>query len=153
MFMISTGVQELLLQALNTAFSGSMVMRIYSGTVPTNAHDSLGSAVLLREVSATGTGTAVNFEAATVNGMLVKETTETWSGTNEAFSGGPLTATFYRIVIEATDTGAASSTELRFQGSVGEADADLVLGSTSLTASADDPAIGIYRVGLPTDET
>lgn len=144
MFKISSDLQETMLQSISTAMSGNMVMKIYGGTVPANAHDSLGGATLLRTVSNNGAGTGLSFESATVGGMLVKSTSETWKGTNVATG----TATFYRMVL-LTDDGSADTTVPRLQGSVGVLDADLILGDTALVSGVEDPAIGIYRVGLP----
>lgn len=146
MFKVSTKIQTACLLALAAELNGSMVLKLYSGAVPTNAHDALGSAVLLRTVSNNGAGTGLSFEAVPVAGMLVKSTAQVWSGPNVA-TGNP---TFYRACLIADD-GTASSTQPRLQGSVGLLDADLILGSISLVNGITDPPIGIYAVGLPTE--
>lgn len=148
MFKISQGLQEVLLQAIATQMSGSMILRIYSGTVPTNAHSALDvENTLLREVSSNGAGAALSFEAATVGGMLVKSTSQVWQGPAGG-NNATGTATFYRLVLQ-TDDGSANTSVPRFQGSVGLFDADLILGNTALVMGVNDPAIGIFRVGLP----
>ena len=146
MFKISQGLQTALLTAIGTALNGNMLMKIYSGAVPVNAHSDLGSAVLLRTVSVNSTGAGLNFEATPVGGMLVKSTSQVWAGPNVATG----LASFYRIALS-SDTGIASTTALRLQGSVGLLDADLILGSTSLVIGVTDPPIGIFAVGLPTE--
>jgi len=144
MFKISTGLQEVLLQAIAAEFNGNMLMHIYGGAVPATAQDSIGSAIPLRVVSVNGTGAGMSFEAATSNGMLVKSASEVWEGENIATG----TATFYRIQTSA-DTGVASTTLPRLQGSVDLLYGDLVLGSTALVAGVTDPPIGIFIVGMP----
>jgi len=49
------------------------------------------------------------------------------------------------------DTGVATTTAPRLQGSVGLLNADLILGNVGLVAGVTDPAIGIFMVGLPTE--
>lgn len=97
-------------------------VRIYSGAIPASADAALGSAVLLNEISAGGSGTPLTFESTAPGGVLVKSVAETWVGNNLG-SGDP---TFFRYVI-AADTGNSSTTEIRFQGSVGPVGSDLVI--------------------------
>lgn len=104
-------------------------LRIYSGAVPNSPNDSLASAVLLCELSNGGDG--VTFESTASNGTLVKSTSEVWNGNNVA-SG---TASFFRFV-KAGDSGAASTTAVRVQGTVGVAGADMNLTNPTLTEDA-----------------
>ena len=146
MFKISTGMQDALLLALASQLNGTMVLNIYSGTVPATADADLGGATLLRTVSVDSTGSGMSFEATTSGGMLVKSTSEIWAGQNVATG----TASFYRIM-NIGDTGATTTTAPRLQGSVGLLNADLILGNVGLVAGVTDPAIGIFMVGLPTE--
>jgi hypothetical protein len=86
----------------------------------------------------------MNFEALPVGGMLVKSTTEVWSGINVATG----TAAFYRIA-PSTDTGVLSTTAPRLQGSVGLLGTDLILSNIALVSGVTDPAISVFMVGLP----
>lgn len=129
---ISTGLANSMLDT--ASFSGSlsgMKLKIYSGTEPATADASLGAAVLLVTISDNGGAGALSFEAAAVGNVIEKLSSQTWSGTNVA-SG---TASFCRLEL-ASDTGAASTTEIRVQGDVGLAGKFLNLSSTSLTAAA-----------------
>ena len=146
MFKISSGLRDILLAELAAQFNGTMHLKIYSGTVPTDSAAALGSAVLLRTVSVSGTGTGMNFEASPVGGMLVKSTSEVWSGPNVETG----TATFYRIA-PSTDTGLLDTTAPRLQGSVGLLGTDLILSNVALVSGVTDPAIGVFMVGLPTE--
>ena len=67
---------------------------------------------------------------------------ETWSGTNVA-SG---TASFYRLVLPA-DTGAASTSAPRVQGTVGVIDANMNLSSVGLVNAAPQ-GLTSYTVSL-----
>lgn len=140
-FQISTGLQDAILLALAAELNGGKLL-IYGGAVPATADASIGSATLLRTIGET---TGINFEAATSNGMIVKDTSEVWSAANVATG----TATFYRFVTQADD-GSSSSSLPRLQGTVGLLDADLILGSTSLVNGVTDPPVSIFMVGLPT---
>lgn len=110
--------------ALNLAF-----IYIYDGTPPATADAALSGNNLLCTISVSGTG--LTFSATTVAGVLVKTTSETWSGTNAATG----TASFYRMCITAPT--AASTTDVRLQGTIGTTVAsDLVLTSVSLTSGS-----------------
>lgn len=129
---MSTGLCNKLLDtsALRTIFNLGCI-KIYAGTVPSAADDSVGGATLLCTVTNNSTGTQVTFEAAAVGGVIAKKTSEVWSGVNAA--GG--TATFYRLVA-AGDTAALSTTEARIQGTIGTGGADMNLGTTLLVNGA-----------------
>ena len=74
-FKISTGLRNSLLSGDDyIALMNGNIFRCYSGTVPANAQDALGAAVLLGTISLDGGGTGVTFEAVPVNGMAVKAT-------------------------------------------------------------------------------
>ena len=141
----STGLRNKLLDtgSLKSIFNLGFI-KIYSGTVPADADAALGSATLLCTISVNSTGTGTTMEASASDGTLEKNAGEIWSGVNAA-SG---TASFYRHVA-AGDTGAASTTEARIQGSVGTAGADMNLTSTSLVAAATQ-TLDYYSINLPT---
>jgi hypothetical protein len=124
--------------ALNLGF-----LKIYGGTVPADADAALGAATLAVTLSNAGTATGLTFDSATT-GVLPKKSTETWSGTNVA-AVNP--ATFFRYVI-AGDTGAASTTEVRLQGTVAQGGADVNVGSLDFINGA--PAlVDFFNITLP----
>ena len=131
-FQLSTGARNAL--AVTTSLRGMLtgtVIRIYSGPVPASPDDAVGSAVLLCTVSGGGTGAGLEFEAAAQNGAVVKLASQTWSGTN--VTNG--TATFCRMSAPG-DTGSASGTAVRMQGTVGQINADLELSNIDLVNGA-----------------
>lgn len=113
--------------------------RLYAGLVPGNAGDSIGAATLLCTIKNGASG--VTFDG-TTPGVLLKPAAETWSGTNVA-SGTP---SFYRLV-KPEDTGAASTSAVRVQGSVGVVGADLNISAGTLVAGAPQ-SISYYAVSL-----
>lgn len=119
-------------------------IKIYAGAVPADADAAVGGATLLCTVSVNSTGTGLTMAAAAALGILEKNAAEIWSGVNGA--GG--VATFYRHVA-AGDTGGASTTEARIQGTIGTAGADMNLTSTTLVNGATQ-TLDFYRVNLPT---
>lgn len=142
---VSTGLRNKMLDTsplrtvLNLGF-----LKIYSGTPPASADDAIGGGnTLLCTISNASSGTGLTLETAAALGVLVKETTEVWSG-NNANSG---TATFYRHVAVG-DTAVSSTTEARVQGSIGLAGEDMNLSSTALVAAAPQ-TIDYYAVALP----
>ena len=128
---ISTGLANALLNTggLKEAMAG-MHLYIYSGTEPTTADASLGSAVLLCDVSGDGTGAALLL-GTPVDGTIEKDATQAWQGTCAATG----TASFFRLALPA-DTGDLSTTAVRVQGNVGTAGKDLNISSVSLTSGA-----------------
>jgi hypothetical protein len=124
------------------------VMRIYAGTVPATADAAIGGATLLCEITdndqGLGAGQGIDFEAAAVDGVLSKETTQIWSGTNAATG----TASFFRIETQADD-GSSSTSLQRIQGTVATSGADLNLASTSLVSAALQ-TIDYFSVAMPT---
>lgn len=129
---ISTGLAKAMLDtgSFKSNLTG-MKLKIYSGTEPLTADASLGSAVLLVTISDNGGADPLEFEASAVGNVIEKSSSQVWSGTNVA-SG---TASFCRLEL-ASDTGGASSTEIRVQGDVGVAGRFLNLSSVALTDAA-----------------
>lgn len=122
-------------------------LKIYEGTPPDSpddAFDAKADETLLCTISVDGLGTGLTFEALAVDGVLSKEASETWKGTNAATG----TAQWYRFV-GAADDGLASTSQPRIQGSVGTAGADLNLSDVALVA-AEEQVINHYAVVLPT---
>ena len=110
---ISTGAADAMIGStgLKGALeSGSMELRIYAGTIPSDANDSIGAATLLVTVK---NGASPLTWSSPSGGILNKPPGETWSGV--AIADG--IATFGRFV-HAADTGAASTSAVRVQGDV-----------------------------------
>lgn len=126
MTILSTGLRDYLAVegSLRDVLTGCSIM-IYTGAVPPNADAAIGAATLLCTIS--GTPNGIEFEASSSAGVLLKSAGQAWEGTNSA-SGN---ATFFRIV-EDTDTGVSSTTEVRLQGTVGILAADLELSNVNL---------------------
>lgn len=141
---LSTGLRNHLLAtgSMKAALDG-MVLRIYSGAVPGSPDDSLGSATLLTTISNNGTATGLTFATAAVAGVLQKEATEVWKGTNVA--GGA--HTFFRFETTADD-GSSSASAKRVQGTTGVVGADLNLSNATLVNGADQ-TIDYLNVALP----
>ncbi len=139
---VSTGLRNALLDSsgLKAILDGGF-LDIYSGAVPASADAAISGATLLCRVSNGGSG--LTFDDAAVGGVLSKNASEVWQGLNVA-SG---TAAFFRFVT-AADTGAASDSEPRIQGTVGVLGADLNISNTSLTVSAPQ-AVQFFYVALP----
>ncbi len=140
---LSTGLRDRILDSgsLKARLAGGFI-DIYSGTIPATPNDSVGAAVKLVRISNNGTSTGLTFEEAAPAGdgtfsLLYKKSTEEWSGICTVAG----TASFYRYV-KTGDTGAASDTQERIQGTVaiGGLDIDLpnlnfqVGGEVSLSA-------------------
>jgi hypothetical protein len=141
----STGLRNKLLDtgSLKSIFNLGFI-KIYAGTAPASADDSLGAATLLCTISVNSTGTGITFAASASNGTLVKNSGEAWSGVNVANG----TAAFYRLVAP-DDTGASSTTEARIQGTCGTSGADLNLTNVALVSGAAQ-TVDYYSVSLPT---
>lgn len=144
MAQFSTGLRNALLDSdsLKGLLDGGFI-KIYAGTVPASADAALGGATELCVISENGAGGGLEFEASAVGGVLSKASSQAWSGTNTATG----VATFFRFVTP-TDTGAASISEVRVQGTVGVSAADLNLSNTSLVAAAPQ-AIQFFSIAQP----
>lgn len=128
--------------SLRSLLNGGLI-RIYAGAVPASADSDLGSAVLLNELSAGGTGTPLTFEATAPSGVLTKSIVENWTGNNVA-DGTP---SFFRFVLP-TDTGTAYTPEVRLQGTCGPIGNDLVI--TQLPLSSGQPlTLELFQLTVP----
>lgn len=141
---LSTGLAKAILDtgSFKAAMAG-MKLKIYAGSEPASADASIGAAVLLCTISDNGGAGALSWEAAAVGNTLAKLASQTWSGTNVA-SG---TAAFFRLEL-ASDTGAASTSEVRLQGDIGIAGKALNLSSTALASGAPQ-AVASFVAALP----
>lgn len=144
MAQFSTGLRNGVLgtNPLKTLLAGGQI-NIYSGPVPASADAAVDAVnnVLLATIK---NGTAgINFDPPSGD-LLQKAAAETWSGVNAATG----TATFFRHILS-TDDAAASTAEVRIQGTVNTTGADLNLSSTALVSGATQ-TIDYYAVALPT---
>lgn len=139
---LSTGLRKYLADtgSLKAALAASEI-RIYSGTVPAHADDSIGSAVLLNTIRAAAAAT-LNMDATGPGGVLPKAPAEVWASNNVA-SG---TASFYRHVLPA-DSGALSTTAVRMQGTCGVG-GDMNMGNTALVNGVSQP-VDYYFLTIP----
>ena len=115
-------------------------IRIYGGIAPAAADDGLGAATLLCTVKLGGSS-GITFDDSTA-GLLKIPGGASWHGANAATG----TATFFRVC-QAADTGAASTSAPRIQGSVGVVGADLNLDTVSLVSGLDTP-IRSYNISI-----
>ena len=141
---LSTGLRQ------GVAITGSLknlldngFIRIYSGTEPASADASIGSAVLMNEISAGGTGTPVTWEATAPGGVLSKSVAENWTG-NIIEGGNPV---FFRYVLS-SDTGDASSTAVRIQGSAGVLGKDLFIAELPMV-TGQPQSFSLFQIALP----
>lgn len=146
-FQFSTGLKNGILgiDSMDSLLSDGYV-NLYGGTMPATADDAEGSSVLLTRYSnagAQGAGNGLNFGDPD-NGALSKDSTQVWSG--EGINDG--TASFFRFVTQA-DTGAASPTEVRIQGTVGGAGADMFVQSAVITEDT-NYTIDYFTIVIPT---
>lgn len=94
-------------------------LRIYSGTVPTRADDSIGAAVMLAELTMGATAFG-----ASSNGVIIASAI---TGANAVASG---TATFYRVWDSA-------GTTCYLQGTIGTSSCDMNMNSNVISAGAE----------------
>lgn len=134
---LSTALRNALLatSSFRGVFHGTSEIRIYAGPVPASADAATTGATLLVTIRKDGAD-PLGFEVSATDGVLLKAAAEAWEGTVDA-SG---TASFYRLVLTA-DADDLSTTAPRQQGTVGVGGADLVVTSTALTASANQPIL------------
>lgn len=154
MFKISSAFQYHMLTTndLHAAIDG-LVIKIFGdptskaaadALVPSNADDSIGSATLITTITAEGvTDAGLTFDPTPVEGALYKDALENWHGVNVA-SAFP---SFYRIET-AADTGAATTTLIRGQGTVAQHTADLIIAAAYMTA-AEQQRIDSYLIAFP----
>lgn len=127
----SIGLRAVLLSAMRDALSDAEI-RIYSGAVPANSTEAIGSATLLCTVKRNGNAPLIFTENEPA--VMSKPTEDVWTGDNINSS----VATFYRLV-NSEDDDAFSEDAVRLQGTVGVVGADLNLDTTLFTAGVPTP--------------
>ena len=144
MIKISTGLRVALAVngSLRSLLNGGLI-RIYAGQVPASADLALGGAVLLNEISVGGNGGALTFEATAPLGILKKSVAENWTGNN--LSGGM--PTFFRFV-KPGDSGDASVSAVRLQGTAGQLGSDMFISSLPLVEGAPQ-AFSVFELTIP----
>lgn len=108
---------------LAESVGASPKIRIYSGTVPANADAALAGNTLLAEL----TGAATPFSGFTDAGAVARATLGAITADSSADATG--TATFWRLLDNA-------GTTVKCQGTVGTADADLIINTTAITTGS-----------------
>ena len=127
---LSTGLRDGMLDTspFKTLLDASRV-KIYSGVAPATADAAEGT--LLVSIGSDNADTHCHFLAAAVSGVLSKNA-DVWSAAASATG----TASYFRLVVGATDTGVLSTTEIRMQGTVGTSGADINMSSVSIVSGA-----------------
>ena len=124
------------------------VLRIYSGTQPTNADTAFAGTLLLSVTAASGAFVAGAFgnglEFGTAASGAISKNTEVWSGV----AGASGTAGWFRLMANATDASGASTSLQRIDGSIGTSGADLNMSSTTIT-SGQTYTIDTFTITLP----
>lgn len=144
----STGFKDAVLDtgSFKATFDDGYI-RIYDGTPPADADAALAGNTVLVTYSdngaAIGAGNGLDLEAAAVAGAISKAAAQTWKGTAAATG----TATFFRY-IQSADTGASSTSEIRIQGTVGGAGADLFVSSTTFTSTV-EYTLDLFSISVP----
>ena len=111
----SNGTRNAQQQGLITYAGSNAIIRIYSGTQPSNANTAISTQTLLAALTVTGSfGTDSN---GTLTISSVASTTAVASGT----------ASFFRIV-------KSDGTTVVMDGSIGTSDADMVVNTTTITS-------------------
>lgn len=125
-FNISNVAAKASLDAFTTTLDAGTqaVLRIYSGTIPTDTDTALGAQTLLAEL----TFSATSFPAAADLNPGARITANSITADSSADNTG--TASFFRFLTQ-TSGGTAVA-----QGTAGTASADLILNTTSLTAGS-----------------
>lgn len=113
------------------------VIRVYSGAQPSSADDAETGTLLCKLTLSSGTFVAGEDAnglelGESASGIIGKEVGEVWSGENLA-SG---TAGWFRWYSNSETTGASTSA-VRLDGACGTSGAEMVMGSTSLSAGVD----------------
>ena len=142
---ISTGLRNnMLVTGSFKALMDTCTLKIYAGTEPLTADDACAN-TLICEIFKDNDGiTTLTFEPTAADGVVTKNVTEVWAGTNAVTE----TATFYRLELAADDQ-LLSTVHNRVQGTVAVAGGELNLTSVALTQSSVQN-IDFYSIALPT---
>lgn len=132
---LSTGLRNAMLAGGSSGgFKGALhlgFIAFYSGPQPLTA-DSAASGTLLGTVSVNGSGTGLTFENP-VAGVVSKTAAEAWRLTGVADG----TAGWFRFYPATGNPATSSSTEARLDGTLGTANADIVVSNIAI------------RIGVP----
>lgn len=127
---LSTGLRNAMLAGGSSGgFKGALhlgFIAFYSGPQPLTA-DSAASGTLLGTVSVNGSGTGLTFENP-VAGVVSKAAAEAWRLTGVADG----TAGWFRFYPAAGNPAISSSTEARLDGTLGTANADVVVSNIAI---------------------
>lgn len=132
----STGFKDDLLDtgSVKSIFDDGYIKVYAASAIPASADDALVGHTLLVTYSdndqGIGAGQGLDLEASASNGSISKAAAQVWSGTAAATGTG----LFWRYE-QSGDTGGASTTEKRIQGTIGGSGADLIVQSTTFTLS------------------
>jgi hypothetical protein len=128
--------------SLGDAIDGGQLI-IYSGSAPATA-DAAATGTVLVTYTEDATGSFnLTFEPSTSGGSLVKAAAQTWSGASSASGTGG----YFRYVVTGDD-GTPSTTQVRIQGTVGGAGADLFLASSEFDGSS-TYFIDAFAIAIP----
>lgn len=123
-------------------------IKVYSGAVPATADAALGAAVLLVTYSdagaVEGAGNGLDMDTEPSAGAISKAPAQVWQG--DAVAGG--VATFFRYIDAGTDSGNSAIDEVRIQGTVGGAGADMFVQSTTFV-SLTTYTVDYFSVAIP----
>lgn len=150
---VSTGMRNHILAtgSIKNAFDG-MVIRLYGSPtsqaaadalIPAGADEDVSAATLLGTISLSGGGSGVNLDTTPSNGVLGKAPAETWVSTLVAsgyFSFARISGT--------GDTGGLSTTEKRFQITVGVLNKEFLV-SSAYKAAAEEQRMDSFYIGVP----
>lgn len=140
----STGLRDYMLAqgSLRAALAGGKI-RSFTGAEPASA-DAAETGTLLVEYTLNDSGTGLTLDTTSSGAVIAKVPGDVYKGTVLATG----TAGYFRYVAPG-DTGGLSTTERRFQGSVGVAGADMNLTSTALVMG-EERTLKQFAIALPT---
>lgn len=141
----STGLRNHMLGvgSLKDALDGT-VIKIYSGDIPPTADAPLAGATLLCVITRDGDGTTgLTLAPDAAGGQITKSTSEVWEG--EIIANGM--ASFFRQEL-LSDTGEASTTAIRLQGTVGVVGEDMNFSDIAFV-SGDSRRLNFYVASIP----
>lgn len=150
---VSTGMRNHILAtgSIKNAFDG-MTIKLYGdpasqaaadALILSGADDDVSSATLLATISLSGGGSGVNLDTTPINGVLAKAPAETWEGTMVAsgyFSFARISGT--------GDAGGLSTTEKRFQLTVGVLNKEFIV-AAAYKAISEDQRMDSFYIGVP----
>lgn len=152
MFSLSTGLRNGMLNATGwkEAFANGRIL-LYTGAMPTDADQAVGSATLLGSVTHNGVAfvagsgaNGVTFDAP-ASGVVSKAAAETWQYTGLADG----TVGWCRLVGNPTDAGAASTTLPRFDVSVAASGTGVIVFATTTIVTGAPGIIQAFAFTLP----